>query len=187
MQPTLTSPKLSVVHEIRDVRWGSLYEGGVHWAVFDIENTLEPIAKRGQDKLFRPETIEFLVGMQRLGFGLCLATNSLGNFDYMLSQLRGHQVEASFIQPGPGKRPRKPQPAYFDRILEEILPDGRADQAVMIGDKLEFDVLPAIRAGMHGIWVKRLGHDVRFLGLPVEAPRRWREERVRRRIGCAKP
>lgn len=45
----------------------------------------------------------------------------------------------------------KPDPRAFEMILEKL--DVRAQDAVMVGDALDFDIVPAKRLGMRTVWV----------------------------------
>jgi len=46
---------------------------------------------------------------------------------------------------------RKPEPANFLRVLEEL--GVEPHEAVMVGDTYEHDILPALRLGMRAVWV----------------------------------
>lgn len=50
----------------------------------------------------------------------------------------------------------KPDPEIFLMALEKA--GCRADEAMMIGDRIDNDILPAARLGMHTIWVKQGMH-----------------------------
>jgi putative hydrolase of the HAD superfamily len=45
---------------------------------------------------------------------------------------------------------KKPAPEFFTKILDQLGIQG--EQAVMVGDSLENDVLGAVRAGLHAVW-----------------------------------
>lgn len=175
---------LMVETDVRSIDFTRLRSMGVSHAVFDVENTLELITHG--PKTFRPETAEFLHGLHyEAGMQIAFATNSTGDFSPMRLALQLWEVPAPFIQPGPGKKPRKPWLEYYQMVLERV--GAQPHEAVMIGDKLMYDCVPAIRAGMYGVWVRRLGRDLTFAGIPVEAPRRWAEGLHRRRFGLVRP
>ncbi|MCX8053194.1 MAG: HAD family hydrolase [Armatimonadetes bacterium] len=46
---------------------------------------------------------------------------------------------------------RKPDPANFLRVLDDL--GVEPPETVMVGDTYEHDILPALRLGMHAIWV----------------------------------
>jgi FMN phosphatase YigB (HAD superfamily) len=46
---------------------------------------------------------------------------------------------------------RKPEPANFRTVLHDL--DVTPEEAIMIGDTYEHDILPAIRLGMQTVWV----------------------------------
>lgn len=62
----------------------------------------------------------------------------------------------------------KPDPRFFRMALEQA--QCRPEQAVMIGDRIDNDVIPAKRLGMSAIWVRQ--GDARFQPVPDgdEAP-----------------
>ncbi len=47
----------------------------------------------------------------------------------------------------------KPAPEFFQRLIE--LCDVPATQIIYVGDRIDNDVLPALAAGMHGVFLKR--------------------------------
>jgi FMN phosphatase YigB (HAD superfamily) len=48
----------------------------------------------------------------------------------------------------------KPEPAFFDRVLELLGSPSPADVAY-VGDRIDNDVLPAAAAGMRAVWIRR--------------------------------
>jgi HAD superfamily hydrolase (TIGR01549 family) len=48
----------------------------------------------------------------------------------------------------------KPDPAFFARALD-LMGGSPADQVAYVGDRLDNDVLPSARAGMHAVWMRR--------------------------------
>ncbi|MGC8863095.1 MAG: HAD family hydrolase [Armatimonadota bacterium] len=68
---------------------------------------------------------------------------------------------------------RKPEPANFVRALQELQVEPQ--DAVMVGDTYEHDILPAMRLGMCAVWVlarpeRELGSVVRVLNGEAPAP-----------------
>lgn len=53
----------------------------------------------------------------------------------------------------PTHKPRKPQPGFFERVLD-IAP-GTADQIVYVGDHRDNDLLPAKAAGLRVALIRR--------------------------------
>jgi FMN phosphatase YigB (HAD superfamily) len=47
----------------------------------------------------------------------------------------------------------KPAPGFFERLVGES--GFKAPEIVYVGDRLDNDVLPAVAAGMHGVFVRR--------------------------------
>lgn len=47
----------------------------------------------------------------------------------------------------------KPSPGFFDRVVEDMgVP---ASEIAYVGDRIDNDVLPAVRAGMIGVFLRR--------------------------------
>ncbi|GAA3787536.1 HAD family hydrolase [Sphaerisporangium flaviroseum] len=49
----------------------------------------------------------------------------------------------------------KPSPAIFEHACDRL--QLHADQVAYVGDRLQTDAIPAVKAGMHGIWLNRRG------------------------------
>ncbi len=70
----------------------------------------------------------------------------------------------------------KPEPAFFERLCQELeLP---AEQIVLIGDRLDNDVLPAIKFGMQAIHIRRGPWGRIQAGWPESADVRWKIDRL---------
>lgn len=48
----------------------------------------------------------------------------------------------------------KPDPAFFARALE-VMGSPPASDVAYVGDRIDNDVVPATRAGMRGVWIRR--------------------------------
>jgi FMN phosphatase YigB (HAD superfamily) len=70
----------------------------------------------------------------------------------------------------------KPEPAFFERLCQELaLP---ADQIVLVGDRLDNDVLPAIEFGIQAIHIRRGPWGCIQAGWPESADVRWKIDRL---------
>jgi FMN phosphatase YigB (HAD superfamily) len=97
-----------------------------------------------------PDTLSTLRWARQAGFRLGVAgNNSLRTEEFV------RDIGVNFDIIGSSQRwgAAKPDPAFFQRIIEEAaLPP---HDIVYIGDRLDNDVLPALRAGMGAIFVAR--------------------------------
>ncbi|MBO0702982.1 MAG: HAD family hydrolase [Candidatus Dormibacteraeota bacterium] len=101
----------------------------------------------------RPGARALLTGLKDRDVRLALMSNSQPS--YVESRLREHRLGGVFefvFQMIPPRR--KPQPEVFLETVEQLgVPAG---QAVIVGNDLEVDVLPALGAGYrHGYWMTR--------------------------------
>ena len=63
---------------------------------------------------------------------------------------------------------KKPDIQFFERILAEI--DIEPDKVVLVGDRLDNDMIPAKRIGMGTIWIRRGRYEVLEPRVPDEIP-----------------
>lgn len=69
------------------------------------------------------------------------------------SVLRDLDLPADFIATSEGWGVEKPDPAFFERVVAECgVPP---EQIAYVGDRVDNDVLPAMAAGMAGVWMRR--------------------------------
>ncbi len=80
-----------------------------------------------------------------------IANQSLGTLD----RLKGYNLDSYFSLMGSSAElgMNKPDPRFFHWALKEA--DCRPEQAVMIGDRIDNDIIPARELGLHAIWVKQ--------------------------------
>jgi HAD superfamily hydrolase (TIGR01662 family) len=67
--------------------------------------------------------------------------------------LREAGCEVDFVSSSETLRVSKPQPAFFDRVVE--LAGAPPEQIAYVGDRVDNDVLPAKRVGMLAVFVRR--------------------------------
>lgn len=175
-----------VARSIYELPVEELVARGVRALAFDIENTIAPRGAR----LLDAKPLEFLLGlryrgMERIGLG----TNSRSDYGGMVKQLNRPDFPCVLLQPGKRREPHKPQHEFFTQLCRRMQPGHDKwykgpNELGMVGDKLLFDVLPAIRYGMWGVLVNPIGSDIWFEKL---AFRRFRERRALQRLDLARP
>jgi HAD superfamily phosphatase (TIGR01668 family) len=154
------------VGAIREIDFGGLRQRGVRYLVMDVDHTLVPLHGLDIDAV----TVKILNELRERGVvdGLYLASNSSRDLSAIAGAI-GAQVitPRGFI--------RKPRRAYFRRVLQTI--GCRSEEAVMVGDKLLFDVWGGNRAGLVTVLVSPIGPDQWFDRI---IRRRFWEQRVLR-------
>lgn len=70
----------------------------------------------------------------------------------------------------------KPEDAFFQRLCDELQLE--PDQVVLVGDRLDNDVLPAIAFGMHAVHIRRGPWGVIQAGWPESAQAPWKIDRL---------
>lgn len=70
----------------------------------------------------------------------------------------------------------KPAPAFFGRLCQELELD--ADQIVLVGDRLDNDILPALGSGLQAVHVRRGPWGYIQAGWPESADVRWKIDRL---------
>lgn len=105
----------------------------------------------GEEAHLLPGALEFCRRLRDGGLELAIATNGLPAAQrgrYRRSGL-DQVIPRLFISIELGAQ--KPQPAFFDRVLEALHTADRA-RVAMVGDGLETDILGGNRAGIDTIW-----------------------------------
>lgn len=105
-----------------------------------------------EDEVPFPDTADTLRYLKECGYQLgIIANQSLGTGERLeawgLGQYFG--VVAASAEIGVAK----PDPAIFEKALE--MAGCRAEEAVMVGDRLDNDILPAKAVGMKTIWIRK--------------------------------
>lgn len=99
---------------------------------------------------FYPDAIPCLQALAAAGLILGLAGNQPAQAEAALSQLG---LPVAFIASSARWGVEKPSPEFFARIVDEA---GVAPERIAyVGDRLDNDVLPARRAGMFAVFVRR--------------------------------
>jgi HAD superfamily hydrolase (TIGR01549 family) len=97
-----------------------------------------------------PDTVPVLTELRRRGLRIGLAGNQPAEAE---AEIRTLGLAVDFVASSARWSVEKPDPAFFRRIVAEVaLPPG---EIAYVGDRLDNDVLPAIAAGMIGIFLRR--------------------------------
>lgn len=131
---------------------GALIERGEdHRRVWDLLGVDRPDAGppiEAQD--LYPDALDCLGRLRRAGYRLGLAGNQSLEAEAALGALG---LPVSFVASSARFGVEKPAAAFFERLVAEA---GRpAPQVAYVGDRLDNDVLPARRAGLWAVFVRR--------------------------------
>lgn len=97
-----------------------------------------------------PDAVPALTRLRAAGLLIGIAGNQPEEAE---AEIRGFGVALDFVASSAGWGVAKPDPAFFNRIVSET---GVAPNRIAyIGDRLDNDVLPAIAAGMIGVFLRR--------------------------------
>jgi HAD superfamily hydrolase (TIGR01549 family) len=97
-----------------------------------------------------PDAVPCLEAVRRLG----LRVGIVGNQTTALEQwARDAALTADVISSSASLGVRKPDPAFFERIVE--LAGCRPEEVAYVGDRVDNDVIPAARAGLMAVHVRR--------------------------------
>jgi FMN phosphatase YigB (HAD superfamily) len=113
---------------------------------------------RGED--FYPDALPCLRELKGAGFRVGIAGNTSLATERFLTDAG---VQADFVASSATWGVEKPSPAFFTRVAEAAgMP---ASKIAYVGDRIDNDVLPAMRAGMTGVFLRR--------GLWADVQRHW--------------
>ena len=97
-----------------------------------------------------PDAVPVLTRLRAAGLLIGLAGNQPADAE---AEIRALGLSVDFVASSAGWGVEKPDPAFFQRIVAESgVP---SNEIAYVGDRLDNDVLPAIAAGMSGIFVRR--------------------------------
>lgn len=104
-----------------------------------------------EDEFVYPETVSVLDALSKR-YKIGIIANQLPGTQERLNKMRiGEYICLTVSSAEAGIA--KPDPAIFRLALERA--DCAAKNAVMIGDRLDNDIIPAKQLGMHTIWVRQ--------------------------------
>jgi HAD superfamily hydrolase (TIGR01662 family) len=98
-----------------------------------------------------PDALRALDALRDQGYRIAVVANQPAA---RTDQLRAIGVEAEVIAMSEALGVAKPDAAFFARVLELLGSPAPADVAY-VGDRVDNDVLPAARAGMRAVWIRR--------------------------------
>jgi HAD superfamily hydrolase (TIGR01549 family) len=97
-----------------------------------------------------PDAIPTLMRLRAMGLRIGLAGNQPADAE---TQIRALGLAVDFVASSARWGVEKPDPAFFRRIVTES--GVEPAQIAYVGDRLDNDVLPAVAAGMFGVFVRR--------------------------------
>jgi FMN phosphatase YigB (HAD superfamily) len=97
-----------------------------------------------------PDTVPTLRWARERGFRIGFAGNHSQQTEAFLRALR---IEADLIGSSESWGVSKPDPAFFQRIVD--LSGSEPGRIAYIGDRIDNDILPALRIGMRAVFVER--------------------------------
>ncbi len=100
-----------------------------------------------EDDLY-PDALPALLSLRESGFSLAVMANQPTEVMPLLQTLPVDRVATSA-----GWGVAKPDPAFFARVIDEL--DAAPDHIAYVGDRVDNDVLPAGRAGMLAVHLRR--------------------------------
>ncbi len=127
---------------------------------FDYKTVLAKREKAGGVRLytpqdFYPDAVLCLQDLKDKGFLIGLAGNQPEQTETMLN---AQNLPVDFVASSARWGVKKPSPEFFLRIVTELQntdPSIAAHNIAYVGDRLDFDVLPALAAGMVAVFLKR--------------------------------
>jgi HAD superfamily hydrolase (TIGR01549 family) len=132
--------------------FGGLIERGVdHRRIFDVFGVTrdESFPGFGVEHLY-PDAIPTLRTLRTRGLRVGLAGNTSEQIEDILRSL---DLPADVIGSSARWGIEKPSRDFFERVIAEG--GAAADETVYVGDRLDNDVIPAVEAGMIGVFLKR--------------------------------
>jgi FMN phosphatase YigB (HAD superfamily) len=129
---------------------GVLARGEQHGQVFELLGVEAPEWPGYGEDDFYPDALPCLVELRRRGYRVGIA----GNQPQLCEQfLREAAVDVDCIGTSAGWGVRKPEPEFFIRIVAEAGAD--PGEIAYVGDRVDFDVVPARAAGMVAVHIRR--------------------------------
>ena len=99
---------------------------------------------------FYPDAVPCLERLRASGFAVGLAGNQP---EHAREALGDCGLDVDFVATSAGWGVEKPSPAFFLRVCEEA--NRAAREIAYVGDRADNDVLPAMRAGMFAVHIRR--------------------------------
>lgn len=113
---------------------------------------------------FYPDALPCLAALRAAGFAIGIAGNQPLAVETALAAVG---VTADFIASSARWGVEKPDPAFFAKLVEAV--GAPAEAIAYVGDRLDNDVLPAARAGLRSVFIRRGPWGVAHAGWPQAA------------------
>ena len=97
------------------------------------------------------DALRAIAGLRGAGHEVAVVANQPASRSAELRSI-GIDVEVMAMSESLGEA--KPQPAFFERCLE-MMGSPAPGSVAYVGDRVDNDVMPAIRAGMRAVWLRR--------------------------------
>jgi HAD superfamily hydrolase (TIGR01662 family) len=104
-----------------------------------------------QERDLYPDAREALAALPKAGYRVAVLANQPAR---RTAELRALGIEPEVMAMSDELDAAKPSPAFFARALELMGGPDPGDVAY-VGDRVDNDVLPALAAGMHAVWIRR--------------------------------
>lgn len=125
--------------------------GDDHRRVWDLLSVARPdVDFPVEEQDFYPDALDCLRRLAGAGYTLGLAGNQPAETEAALAAMG---LPVAFVASSAGWGVEKPSPAFFERVASAA--GCPAAQVAYVGDRLDNDVLPARRAGMWTVFVRR--------------------------------
>jgi len=129
---------------------GTLARGQQHGDVFEVLGIDPPAWPGYGHDDFYPDALPCLVELRERGYRIGIAGNQPQSCEQFL---REAGVNADCIGTSAGWGVRKPQPEFFARVVAEA--GFEPHEVAYVGDRVDFDVVPARAAGLVAVHVRR--------------------------------
>jgi FMN phosphatase YigB (HAD superfamily) len=97
------------------------------------------------------DALHAIAGLRSAGHEVAVVANQPASRS---EELRSIGVDVEVMAMSESLGVAKPLPAFFDRCLE-LMGDPDPGSVAYVGDRVDNDVVPALRAGMRAVWLRR--------------------------------
>lgn len=98
-----------------------------------------------------PDALRAMDALRARGYRLAVIANQPAQRD---AELRAIGVQAEVLAMSAAMGLSKPDPAFFSRALE-LIGSPPPGEVAYVGDRVDYDVIPAIAAGLRPVWIRR--------------------------------
>jgi HAD superfamily hydrolase (TIGR01549 family) len=127
-----------------------LLRPGIDWRAAMVEREAAGVARHEQLYDVYPDAAGALARLRAAGIRVAAAGNQPAGAELALAEL---MEPGELVATSTAWGVSKPDPAFFARIVDELaLP---AEEVAYVGDRIDFDVLPAAAAGMFTVHLRR--------------------------------